>query len=82
MVEKRKKKTNKQGESKAKSWIESSSCTSKKKEMGLVKSEKTWLPKDEEKSADISEENLFQETHTQHPTAQLWSMWELGLWAG
>lgn len=62
VVEKRKKR--KQGESKANSWIESSSCTSKKKEMRLVKSEETQLPKDEEKPADTSEESLFQESHT------------------
>ena len=60
--EKKKQKTRR--ESKAKSWIESSSCTSEKKEMGLVKSEETQLPKDEEKPADIAEENLFQESHT------------------
>lgn len=58
------KKKSQEGESKVKSWMESSSCTSKKKEMGLVKSEEPQPPKDKEKPADISEENLFQESNT------------------
>lgn len=37
LVKKKKKQKNPTGESKAKSWMESSSCTSKKKEMGLKK---------------------------------------------
>lgn len=63
----RRKKKSQEGEGKTKSWMESSSCTSKKKEMGLVKSEEPQLPKDKEKPADIPKENLFQESHTNKP---------------